>query len=448
MRTMLRYRPMTRSERNELVSKVAKRPGVNEFDVLAAKECGCLFCGSVYSARKIRDWDKQGDTLSALCPVCGCGALVCDNEGVDLHSREFDTLSAKLKKDYPNYERDAYRHFCGLYQDGVLSPSREHEAHYVAYLGFLYGHESDSYAALSLARYYAKPGKYHAADIESAIVYYRDPGLRANSNALYELGNCYAGRGQAGDKRLAFEAYSKSAALGSTRASICIAYAYLFGDYVKRDPEFGFECLLRIYDEIYPSAIRDPFPLEEFGKISYAIASCFYAGYGTKQDNDRAIRYFLIAVLCAQTHAEQFPDEPPYQYEKDATERLDEICPPGENKSNSIVFDADTFFDSFWDQCDDISKKEISNVHYEDGNLYFDLDCEVPMIVIDQGNGKIAALSHMSWTFTNVTYKQEQGDLKFEEMSFVGSDQIEFIHHGTGSPSTVFTVFFPTAEEK
>ncbi len=441
---------MTKDELNEFIEKVAKRPGVNEFDVLSAKECGCLFCGSIYSARSIADWDKNGDTLSAVCPVCGAGALICDNEGIDLHSKEFVALPKRFKKAHPEYENQTYRHFCGLFQDGVISPTREHEALYISYLRCLLANENDSYAALSLGRYYSKPGKYHEVDYDLAISYYLDPGLRANSTALYELGNCYASRGHQGDKRLAFETYSKSAALGSTRASICIAYAYLFGDYVKRDPEFGFECLLRIYDEVYPSAIRDPFPLEEFGKISYALGSCFYAGYGTKQDNDRAVRYFLISILAAKTHAEQFPDEPPFNYEKDASERLDELCPPNaENRSSTIVFDADTFIDSFWDQCDDISKKEISNVHYEDGNLYFDMDSEVPLIVIDQGNGKIAALSHMTWTFQNVTYKQGEGSLKFEEMAFVGTDQIEFIHHDNNNGQTaVFTIFFPVVEEK
>ena len=440
---------MNRSERLEIVKKVVERPGVNEFDVLSAKECKCLFCGSVYSARSVRDWDKKGDSLCALCPVCGCGVLLCDNEGVDLHAKDSDGLPALLRKNFPEFEADAYRHYCGLYQDGALSQTKEHDALYVSYLSYLQAAENDAYASLSLARYYSKPGKFHDADLEAAIAYFRDPGLRANSSALFELGNCYAGRGKQGDKRLAFEAYSKSAALGSTRASICIAYAYLFGDYVKRDPEFGFECLLRIFDEVYPSAIRDPFPLEDFGKMAYALGSCFHAGYGTKQDNDRAMRYFLISILCAQTHAEQFREEPAFKYEKDATDHLEELCPPNrENQSSSIVFDADTFIDSFWDQCDDISKKEISNVHYEDGNLYFDLDCEVPMIVIDQGNGKIAGTPHMSWTFQNVTYKQEGESLKFEEIAFVGSDQIEFVHHDNGKPTVVFTIYFPVVEEK
>ena len=441
---------MTKAEVSQLLKKVVERPGVNEFDVLAARECGCLFCGSVYSARTVADWDKQGDTLSAICPVCGCGALVCDNEGIDLHSKEFSALPNRLRREYPNYEADAYRRFCGLYQDGVIAASADHDVSYVSYLCYLHQNEKDSFAALSLARYYSKDGRFHKADIDQAIGLYLDPGLRANSNALYELGNCYAARGRQGDKRLAFEAYAKSAALGSTRASICIAYAYLFGDYVKRDPEFGFECLLRIFDEIYPTAIRDSFPIEEFSKIAYALGSCFHAGYGTKQDDDRAVRYFLIALLGAKTHSEQFPDEPPFAFEKDAMERLDELCPPSApNRSQTIVFDADTFIDSFWDQCDDISKKEISNVQYEDGNLYFDMDSEVPLIVIDQGNGRIAAVSHMTWAFQNVTFKQAEGNLNFEEMAFVGSDEIEFVHHDANDGrSTVFHIFFPVVEEK
>ncbi len=431
------------------MEKVAKRPGVNEFDVLSAKECGCLFCGSVYSARDIKDWYRHDDTLSALCPVCGSGAVVCDNEGFDLHDKTFSTLPRRFHKAFPNYREETYRRFCGLYQDGIIDPTPQNEAHYVLYLEFLATTFNDSFAALSLARYYARPGKERKADVEKAIYYYTSPGLRTNMNALYELGNCYAARGERGDKRLAFECYSKSAALGSTKASVAIALCYLFGDYVKQDREFGFDCLLQIYDEIYPTAVRDSFPLDEFARMSYALASCFYAGFGTKEDKDRALRYYLIAILCCQTHAAQSPNEPPYAFEKDIVDKLKELSPEGDPEDKSIVFDCDTFIDSFWDQCDDVSRKEISNISYDNKILYFDLDCEVPMVVVDQGNGKVTAVSHMSWAFDNVRYEKHQDDLRFEEICFYAGEEIRFIHHeGGDAGTTVLTVYLPPAEEK
>ena len=440
---------VTKDELRLFMEKVALRPGVNEFDVLSAKECGCLSCGAVYSARDIKDWDRRGDTLSALCPVCGSGAVVCDNEGIDLHEKSFGLLPKRFHKAFPSYREESYRRFCSLYQDGIIDPTPQNEKLYLTYLECLQSVYEDSFAALSLGRHYGRLEKGKKVDVEKAIYYYSAPGLRTNMNALYELGMCYAARGERGDKRLAFEAYSKSAALGSTKASIAIAFCYLFGEYVHADREFGFECLLQIFDEIYPTAIRDSFPLEDFARIAYALASCFYGGYGTKEDKDRALRYYLIAILCCQTHANQSPKESPYAFEKDIVERLEELSPKGDQEEKSIVFDADTFIDSFWDQCDDVSRKEISNVSYDNNTLYFDMDCEVPMIVIDQGNGKVTAVSHMSWAFQNVRYAMHGEDLRFEEICFYAGEEIRFIHHeGGDSGKTVMSITLPPVEEK
>ncbi|MBQ7250007.1 MAG: sel1 repeat family protein [Bacilli bacterium] len=447
---MVRLAAMANKRHEALLEKVAHRNGVDEFDVLSAKECGCLVCGSVYSARDINQWDKGDNGLHALCPDCGSSAIICDNEGIDLHSKEFKSLAYRFLIDYPDYVAESRRRYCVLFQDGALPRNEHTECNYVTYLDILSRSENDAFATLSLARHYARSGKFHDADLAQAITLYRHPSLRTSSNALYELGNCYAARGAQGDKRLAFESYSKSAALGSTKASIAIAFAYLFGDYVKRDEQFGFECLLQIFDEVYPTAIRDSFPLEEFGKMAYVLASCFYSGYGTKEDKDRALRYYLIAILCCETRAQKYPDDPAFLFEKDVADHLEELSPANApEKAKNIVFDADTFIDSFWDQCDDISKKEISNIVYEDGNLYFDLDSDVSLIVIDQGNGKITAVNHMSWTFQNVKYEQGCDDLRFEEICFVGADEIRFIHHDSNDGErVVLSVFFPPVENK
>ena len=441
---------MKKSEIDAIVEKVATRPGVDEFQILSAKECGCLICGSVYSARDIKHWDKGADGLHALCPNCGAASILCDNEGVDLHGKDFLNLADRFFEKHQDYVDAARRRYCALYQDGTL-PHDAHSSHnYVTYLSILSAAENDSYATLSLARYFARPDKFHEADYSRAILEYKRPLLRANSSALYELGNCYTIRGAQGDKKAAFECFAKSAALGSTRASISIALAYLFGEYVRRDEKFGFEALLRIFEEVYPTAIRDSFPLEEFGKMAYILASCFYSGYGTKEDRDRSLRYYLIAILCCETHANKSPDDPPFPFEKELVERLEELSPSNNpDKSDSIVFDADTFIDSFWDQCDDYSNKEISNVQYEDDTLYFDMDSDVPLIVIDQGNGKVTAVNHMSWFFKNVKFEQGQGELKFEEICFGSNEEIRFIHHDANDgEQVVFSIYFLPIEEK
>ncbi len=440
---------MAKNEYDKLIQETVKRNGIHEIDVLSAKECGCLFCGSVYSARQISDWVKIDDSISAVCPICGSCNLICDNEGIDLHSKDFSAMPKRLRKLEPNIEPETYIHYCTLYQEGLISATKEHDTLYVSYLTYLYNEKEDRHSALYLARYCAEDGKFHKADIDEAILYYLTPSLRADRSALYELGNCYLKRNKTGDKRLAFECFSKSAALGSTKASFSIAYAYLKGDYVRRDEEFGLDCLLRVFADVYPTAVRDSYPLYELGTAALALGHCFEYGIGTDVDNNRAIRYYLISILCAETHADRRPDQPPFSFGDQAAEALNKLCPPtAPEDAPSLMFDSDTFYSSFWDQCDDVSKKEISNIHSENGYLYFDMDCEVPLIITDVGNGKVTFVNHMTWGFDHVEYKKLSDDLRFEDICFSGFDTVEFIRREPNGGETIVLsiTFLPVPE--
>ena len=41
-------------------------------------KCGCFFCTSIYSPDRIKEWIKDEDNDTAICPYCGIDAVIGD----------------------------------------------------------------------------------------------------------------------------------------------------------------------------------------------------------------------------------------------------------------------------------------------------------------------------------------------------------------------------------
>lgn len=48
-------------------------------EVLDSKECGCFYCGAIFSSSEIMDWVDGGQT--ALCPKCGIDSVIGSHSG-------------------------------------------------------------------------------------------------------------------------------------------------------------------------------------------------------------------------------------------------------------------------------------------------------------------------------------------------------------------------------
>ncbi len=400
----------------------------NELEILTSSECRCLHCGSSFSARKVAVWYNDGKELSAACPVCGLHYVVGDASSLPLGDPLFSSIVSFISVNQSN--EDARRDlldFCSNFYDGKFEDTEEYERLYIRYLEELQEDE-DPMACLALARLYAHGLRFTQSDIDMAISYYRSPLLLNDSTSIFELGVCYDARNGRGDARAAFEQFAKAAALGSYSASIAIANYYLQGKYVRRDLRFGFNLLLSVFGEMYPRALTDLPNIAELATTANSLAVCIYEGLGVKANHFRALRYYLLARYFGKMVQDRTGNTLQWM---DATEKeihrlqAEEFHPSSEDP----VFDEDTFFDSFYDQYDNVSAKRIIDAHVDEekGAVVIKTAFAHPMLIIDVANGIVDAYSEVEWRFNGAAFEDYQGPSDFVRFEF-GWESVSFLH--------------------
>ena len=401
----------------------------NELEILVSKECLCSFCGYVFSARDVKNWGKSADGLSARCPACGLCHVVGDASGLPIDEATGKALF-EYRRDHVSKEaaREEVIDFCSNYYDDKIEDTEANERLYVDYLNWIYSNFEDAFACLNLARAYARGLRFVQEDVDKAIELYRSSLLSYDAQAQYELGLTYDRRNAKGDMRKAFECFSKSAALGSLSASLCIANYYMQGKYVAADQLFGANCMYSVYGELYGKAFSDPNSLPEFATCSYNLGLCFYHGLGMKKSKFRALRYFLIAAFTMNHLLET--GGPELEWKADVEKVLDELCADLPKNSDSVVYDEDTFYDSFAEQQDSYADKNIVELETsEDGaTLRLSLEFTRPNLVVDCGNAKVALIKHSDWSFAIRGYELHPTERHYERIEFVGENVANFIH--------------------
>ena len=402
----------------------------NEFEIIASKDCGCLQCGKVFSARKVTSWSKGDDGLSAICPHCGFTTVVGDGSGLSLEKELFSSLHRHhVLQESEEVYRIGQMAFCTLFNEQNIEDNEHNERLYERYLKEILKKLGDPHSAILLARLYFRGLRYIKPDYDLAVQYYNHESLSADATALYELGLVYDDHNERGDKRRAFECFSKSAALGSLSASACIANYYLRGEYVKKDVKFGLNALLSIFGEMVSKVFATGTSYAEFATTAFNIGVCFYYGLGAKKNRLRALRYLLIAEYFQEkVHADSNDLS---EVEKNTKEMIEDIVIHDCNiTSNAILLDEDTLFDSFYEQYDSYCGKELLHCEFDaDSNeVRFGFTSERPMLLIDCGNALIDASPSMEWYIAGGKFAMHPTQRKFERIEFIGQEAVEFIH--------------------
>ena len=65
----------------------------NAGEFATAKECGCICCQRLFPAEEVEEFAEHGET--AVCPYCGCDALIADSSGINLTQELITDLNKK-----------------------------------------------------------------------------------------------------------------------------------------------------------------------------------------------------------------------------------------------------------------------------------------------------------------------------------------------------------------
>ncbi|MBO5529344.1 MAG: sel1 repeat family protein [Bacilli bacterium] len=408
----------------------------NEFEIIVSKQCGCLSCGQVFSARLVQGWEKSEGKNCAVCPFCGAPRVVGDGSGLAVDTETINKIAEGIRNpdsEASNARQDKETYCLNFFQRNIQD-NLANEEMYIRFLGELFEESNDPIVCLALARAYGEGMTYIPKDLDKAISYYKNRCLKGDAQATYELGLAYDARNREGDDRLAFEAFSRSAALGSLSASASIANAYIRGRYVEKDEEFGVCALINIFDEMYPRLFTNG-SLTELAANSYNIGLCFLHGMGAEENHYRALRYFLIAQFAAEYGERQ--GEACY-FKKDIDDAVNRL---GDSEyprvSDMMVFDTDTFFDSFYEQQDDDSTKTIIDLVENPSSRSVDIHFSSPrpMLLVDVANRFIEAYSEVNFHFEEASLEERADIDTFERVEFDNESVIRLMHKNPNNES-------------
>lgn len=79
----------------EDVQQAHKHSSGHKIEILKSTNCGCFYCCTIFTPDRIMDWvnDPEGESLTALCPVCGIDSVIGDSSGFEIS----ETFLAKMK---------------------------------------------------------------------------------------------------------------------------------------------------------------------------------------------------------------------------------------------------------------------------------------------------------------------------------------------------------------
>ena len=77
----------------ELLKKIHFHSKNNKQELINAKKCGCFYCLKIFDPNEIKDWikDKNGDT--ALCPYCMIDAVIPESNEYELNEKTLKNMN-------------------------------------------------------------------------------------------------------------------------------------------------------------------------------------------------------------------------------------------------------------------------------------------------------------------------------------------------------------------
>ena len=69
----------------------------NRAVVLASRQCGCFFCGSIFRPRDITGWSdgRPATGETALCPRCGIDSVIGDASGAPITNAFLNAMARR-----------------------------------------------------------------------------------------------------------------------------------------------------------------------------------------------------------------------------------------------------------------------------------------------------------------------------------------------------------------
>lgn len=65
----------------------------NRAEIEGSQECGCFYCGALFSPKAIAEWWDDDD--SAVCPGCGIDAVIGNASGFPITAEFMDKMHAR-----------------------------------------------------------------------------------------------------------------------------------------------------------------------------------------------------------------------------------------------------------------------------------------------------------------------------------------------------------------
>ena len=77
----------------ELLKTIHSHSMCNKEELINAKKCGCFYCLKIFNPNEIKEWikDKNGDT--ALCPYCTIDAIIPESDLYTLNNALLDKMN-------------------------------------------------------------------------------------------------------------------------------------------------------------------------------------------------------------------------------------------------------------------------------------------------------------------------------------------------------------------
>lgn len=376
----------------------------NEVEILNSDNCGCYFCRSIFSAREITDWDYEDGHTQALCPKCGMASVIGDASGFPIEKEFLKEMNLRYYgPDYIRSHPEAATVYLDRYFGGKVTHNAKNEKLAISYLKTLVD-AKDARAAIALGALYESGGLFSKPDLAKAEAVYSLPFLKGNSKALARLGSLYL-NGYVGklSRWQAFEAIMKSAVANNFEGIFYLANCYFDGFYVDADPEYAFGLLYDVFPEVYDKFLLNRQDSVDFVDFTYGIGGCLHEGLGTQKDDDRALRYFLMAELAIRSKANNSGEIDPIGDK--IREKISDIAIPLGLHKSEMVFDQDTFYDSFSEGNQSNERKRLVKAVYDSQTQVCEMTIafDKPVIMVDEGS-LTAEVVHgeTNWRFTGV----------------------------------------------
>lgn len=393
----------------------------NEMEILASKECGCFFCRSHFSARDVADWDYQNGHTQAICPECGMASVIGDASGYEITKDFLKEMNlAFYGPDYIRSHPEATRVYLDRFFEGKVTQNEKNEKLMMTYLKALVANE-DVQAALTLASIYETGSHHEKADPSKAEKIYLLPFLKNNSRAQTRLGALYLGgyKGQL-NRWQAFECLVKAVASGSYEGIFLLAHCYFFGFFVDADPEYGMHLLYDTFPAIYDAFLASPTDYGNLIDYAYRIGVCYEEGVGVPVDEERALRYYLLSNLGLETKDFMEKQKNHGELEENLIARLSAMARKFGFQKAGMVFDQDTFFDSFIDGNQGDIPRELIDFSFdpEAHTVNMEIEFKVPTILIDEESlNATVMVGKTQWRFTGVNHFEGTKNAPFHIVS-------------------------------